>query len=151
MKAKFKFPNGIEAWSNVSGFKGIITSRSENLNNCNRYCLAPKVDNTGKLPDSYYFDENEIETDETFSPNEIVFKYPLGVEAESNITGMKGIIIARSLHLNGCFQYFIRPRVDKDGKMPDGIWLSENEVVVIKSDPINPGNKKTGGFPNRSF
>jgi len=147
--ATFKFPLGIEAWSNLSGFRGIVISRSENLNQCNRYYIAPKVDKDGKLPDGYYFDENEIETERIHTPTFIEFKHPLGVEAESNITGMRGIIIACSIHINGCFQYFIKPRVDRDGKLPDGSWLNENEVVIIKSEQINRGKKTTGGFPSR--
>jgi hypothetical protein len=56
----FMFELGCEVVSKISGFKGILTSRSEHLNGCNRYWVAPKVGKDGKLPDGYWMDEAEI-------------------------------------------------------------------------------------------
>lgn len=57
----FKIELGSECVSNLSGFRGIVTSRSENINGCLRYFLSPKVGEDGKLPDGYWFDEPELE------------------------------------------------------------------------------------------
>jgi hypothetical protein len=56
----FMFELGCEVVSKISGFKGVLTSRSEHLNGCNRYWVAPKVGKDGKLPDGYWMDEAEI-------------------------------------------------------------------------------------------
>ena len=56
----FKHELGLKAESNISGFSGIITCRSQNLNGCDRYFLSPKVTKDGTLPDGYWFDEAEI-------------------------------------------------------------------------------------------
>ncbi len=40
--------------------KGIVTARSENLYGCNRCYLQSRVDKEGKLPDSYWTDEDDI-------------------------------------------------------------------------------------------
>jgi hypothetical protein len=45
----------------VSGFVGIATARTMHLNGCVRYAVDPPVDNKGKIPDSYYFDEAQLE------------------------------------------------------------------------------------------
>lgn len=56
----FKHELGVEAEAKVTGQRGIITARSENLYGCNRYYLQSKVDKEGKLPDSYWTDEDDI-------------------------------------------------------------------------------------------
>ena len=53
---------GSEVKSRISGYKGIVVSRSEHLNGCNRYLISPqKINKDGELPDSYWFDEHELE------------------------------------------------------------------------------------------
>ena len=53
---------GSEVKSRISGYKGIVVSRSEHLNGCNRYLVSPqKVNKDGELPDSYWLDEHELE------------------------------------------------------------------------------------------
>ena len=59
---EFKHALGSEARDKVTGMQGIITSRSENLNMCNRYYIQPKWDNKGqKIPDGWWVDEMQIE------------------------------------------------------------------------------------------
>jgi hypothetical protein len=45
----------------VSNFKGIVTSRTEYLNDCVRYGVQPQVDKDGKLPAGEYFDWHQLE------------------------------------------------------------------------------------------
>ena len=59
--ARFTIDLGSEVRSNISGFKGMVTSRSEHLNGCNRYWVAPKVDKNGELKEGYWFDEAELD------------------------------------------------------------------------------------------
>ena len=60
----FTIELGSKVKSNVSGFAGMVTSRSENINGCNRYWVQPPVGTDGKLPDGSWFDEAEIEVTE---------------------------------------------------------------------------------------
>lgn len=69
-----------------------------------------------------------------------------GTIVESNINGFKGMITARADHLHGCNRYYVCPRVDKDGKIPDGYWFDEAELIVKKAPAIKPKNKDRGGF-----
>jgi len=56
----FKIELGKEVKDKVSGLKGIITSRSENLNMCNRYYVQPKADKDMKIPDGWWLDEMQL-------------------------------------------------------------------------------------------
>ena len=59
-KHTFKIEIGVKGKSNISGFIGIITARSQCLNGCDRYFINPKAKKDGTLPDGYWFDEGEI-------------------------------------------------------------------------------------------
>lgn len=79
-----------------------------------------------------------------------MFKIELGSEVKSKLTGFKGIAIANSIHLNGCNRIYVQPVVDKEGKMPDGSWIDEPEIEVIKKPKIKKDvSIKTGGFPSK--
>lgn len=60
----------------------------------------------------------------------MAFTIEMGSKVESDLCGFKGTITARAEHLNGCNRYWAQPPVDKDGKMVDGHWLDEDELVV---------------------
>jgi hypothetical protein len=59
--SNFTLELGVEVKSKISGFKGMISSRAEHLNGCNRYWVSPKVDKDNKIIDGYWFDEGELE------------------------------------------------------------------------------------------
>lgn len=57
----FKIELGTKVKSNINGFAGMVTSRSENMNDCNTYWVSPPVDKEGKLVKGIWLDEGEIE------------------------------------------------------------------------------------------
>ena len=57
----FTIELGATVKSNQTGFTGIVTSRSEHINGCNRYWVQPPVDKDGKLVDGAWVDENELD------------------------------------------------------------------------------------------
>lgn len=57
----FKFEMGLPARDTITGFQGVITSRTQFINGCNRYGIEPKMDKDGKLPEVHAFDEARIE------------------------------------------------------------------------------------------
>ncbi len=77
------------------------------------------------------------------------FLVELGAHVQSKISGLRGVVVARSEHINGCNRYYIQPKVDKDGKLPDGWWLDENELDVLPQEPLSRGNTERGGFASR--
>lgn len=81
----------------------------------------------------------------------VMWKFNLGDEVKSTITGFKGIIDARSEHYNGCKRYSVQPPVDKDGKMMDGYWCDEQSLELITSSKIKHKEVKTGGPQTKSL
>ena len=79
---------------------------------------------------------------------ECMFKYENGLKVKSNVTGLTGIITARSENLNMCHRYFIQPAADKDMKIPDGWWVDEQEIVVLNKE-LNDTTVHTGGPMSR--
>ena len=77
------------------------------------------------------------------------FLFELGTDVKSDISGFKGIVTSRSEHMNGCNRYWIQPKVGKDGKLPDGCWFDEGEIVVVSAPKLKRKNSDRGGFPSR--
>jgi hypothetical protein len=59
-KTMFTIEMGVKVKSKISGFQGVVVSRAEHLNGCNRYWIQPPVDKDGKLIDGYWLDEQEL-------------------------------------------------------------------------------------------
>lgn len=73
----------------------------------------------------------------------------LGDEVQCEVTGLKGIAVARITHLTKCTQIHIQPKVDKDGKHVEGWYIDEPMLNVvtkgkIKPPVIQPGQKAGG-------
>lgn len=61
MDEPFLLDLGVKVVSRINGFHGMIISRAEHLNGCNRYFVLPPVDKDGKMLEGYWFDEGELE------------------------------------------------------------------------------------------
>ena len=72
-----------------------------------------------------------------------------GVNVKSNITGFKGMVVSRSEHLNGCNRYWVQPKVDKNGKQPEGLWFDEGEIIVTSKPKLKAKNQDRGGFSSK--
>jgi hypothetical protein len=77
-----------------------------------------------------------------------MFKHTLGVEVESRVAKIKGIITSRSENLYGCNRYFVQPPAGKDGKYADGYWTDEDDLIV-KGKGVTTPKKNTGGPMSR--
>lgn len=78
-----------------------------------------------------------------------VFTIALGSMVKSNISGFSGMVTSRSEHINGCNRYWVAPKCDKDGKLPEGAWLDEQELVVTKKPTLINETPDRGGFPSK--
>ena len=74
-----------------------------------------------------------------------MFTVELGVKVSTRVTKQTGIITARSENLYGCNRYFVQPEVNKDGKVEDGFWTDEGDVVIQKGKKIEPDGTTKGG------
>lgn len=59
--AEFKYDLGSRAKDKISGFTGIIVSRSQHLFGCSRYWIAPETHKDGKVEGGGWFDEDSVD------------------------------------------------------------------------------------------
>ena len=73
----FKHKLGLLVKDKITGFEGILTSRTEYLTGCNRYAVQPRVLKEGNLIDACWFDEDQIEvTGQGILPENVQSKEP---------------------------------------------------------------------------
>ena len=75
----------------------------------------------------------------------------LGSKVKDKVTGFMGIATARVNYLNGCIQYCIEPRVDKDGKKSKDHYIDEGQLAVLDEDLVqieSPASSPSGVMPN---
>jgi len=54
----------------------------------------------------------------------------LGYQAEDRVTGFKGTIDSVTFDLYGCIQVSLKPKIDKEGKIPDGFWFDVTRLKI---------------------
>lgn len=75
----------------------------------------------------------------------ISMEIKLGMKAKDKVTGFKGIIISRTVFLNGCVRYTLQPEVSKkDGTIPSEAWFDEQQIDII-DEGVAMEPRKTGG------
>lgn len=67
-----------------------------------------------------------------------MFKFHRGEYLIDLVSGFSGVVTGRSDYLTGCNMYFLKPRVDADGKVRDGIWFDE---PALQYDPAHLNEK----------
>ena len=76
-----------------------------------------------------------------------MFKFDLGDEVQCLVSGFKGVIVGRTEYLNGCLQYSVRTRVNKD--MDSRIsWIDEAQLKRTKKQKVKVASKLVGGPHN---
>ena len=81
------------------------------------------------------------------------FKFEVGERVKDVVTGMSGVVMARSNFMTGCDQYGISPtKIGKDGKRPDWEYFDENRLVrngkgiSLPEDKVAKKSKVVRGF-----
>ena len=75
----------------------------------------------------------------------------LGEKVKCIVSGFTGITTARIEYLNGCIQYCVKPKMEKDGRNRDGIYIDQEQLEVVGSGILaakkKPKKKKRTGRP----
>ena len=80
-----------------------------------------------------------------------IFKFNLGDVLKCTVTGYTGTVICRNEWLNGCVQYCLKSKVDKDGKIQEGEWFDEGQLALKKAKPKpKPKPVRSGGPTSRT-
>ena len=70
----------------------------------------------------------------------------LGDLVEDEVTGFKGIVMAKHIYLQGCNRLTVQPSIGEDGKLPATETFDEPQLIILqpkkikrKTVPIDPG------------
>lgn len=58
----------------------------------------------------------------------------LGYKAKDKVTGYEGTVISVSFDLFGCVQIALKPAMNKEGKVEEGIWIDVNRITLIETE-----------------
>lgn len=72
-------------------------------------------------------------------------KFQLGDKVRDTVTGFEGIVTCKNEWLNGCLQYCVKGKVKKDKSIPEGEWIDEGQLTLIKAKALDVEKKPTGG------
>ena len=67
----------------------------------------------------------------------------IGDKVRDKITGFVGIAVSKMEFFNRCIQFGVVPRVGKDNKEPDEMFIDKNSLEIIKKKvKLRPINKE---------
>ena len=70
---------------------------------------------------------------------------PMGSKVKDRITGVKGIVTARTEFITGCIRYNVEQPVNKDGTVPEILSFDEERLDIVEP-PVEV--KGTSGGPH---
>lgn len=71
----------------------------------------------------------------------------MGDRAKDRITGLSGIVVARTEWLYGCTRITIQPEEFKDGKVPDNYTVDEAQCEVLARGAISGWQRPSAPQP----
>lgn len=160
MQKEFKYSMNTLAKDCISGFTGVIITRSAHLFGCAQYGLAPQELSTDGTPrKTEHFDEARIEIIDTSNvlnednSYDDIFAIKLGTEVKDKVSNFEGKVLLITENMNNCSQYYVEPTVDKDGKTRDGNWFDEGRLEVIGEGilPSEDASTKRGSVFSRDL
>ncbi len=72
-------------------------------------------------------------------------KIELGSEVQDTITKLKGVATGYCQYLNGCTQIGVQGKCQKDGTIPDVVWVDEPQIKLIKKTVTRKKKARVGG------
>lgn len=143
-----KFKLGTIVKDKVTGFTGVAENCATYLYGCDRYCVQPKIDKEGKIPDSVVLDVFQLDrVDEKTTVEPLPFPdqvVNLGDEVHDPISDMTGIATGRCLYLNGCARIYIETKIKKGGEIEaKGFWTDELSLTVKKKLKIKSADTES--------
>lgn len=160
----YKLKLGLKARDKVTGFEGVIVSRTICLNGCEQYAVRPLSTDSSKYKRAEVFDWQVIEyilengepivVQEPIEPKDPA-PFELGVVLEERIGKFRGTAVLIHQDLVGYVQYALKPKANKDNEVPDGEFfpveylslVPEPTVAVPKSDSGGPTSQQPAQGP----
>ena len=146
-----RIPLGTVVRDKVTGLVGIAENKADFLYGCTRYCVQPRVDKDGTVPENQMIDEPQLEIVEgekvvmsaVVEPEQLV---ELGQTVFDPVRDREGTVMGRAVYLNGCARLWVQPK-QKGEKERKSWWVDEPQVEPRKSfiKKVEKSEKKRGG------
>jgi hypothetical protein len=65
----------------------------------------------------------------------------LGDKVKDTVTGLTGIVVAKTHYLQGCTRIAVQPQKVKDGKPVEASWFDEPQLKLIEAEAISLKNE----------
>lgn len=121
----------------VSSLEGIATAEYTSISGYLQIGIRPEAKEDGSVSEAYYVDIQQIEVLEervVSATKANITSFEIGDIAEDKITGLEGTIIGRQIYLNGCVEFYIKPRRRFFGIIaaPEAAYSSSDELKLIR-------------------
>lgn len=139
---------GVTAKCKATGFQGVVMNRARYLHGSDRYEVQPPVDKDGKAPDSYTFDEVQLEVIDDkpkVRAEEAKALVELGQKVSDPISGIKGVAIAEAIFLNGCRRILVGTTRTNDRGHPVNTWIDEPQLEIQSKEVVAKSSSRTTG------
>lgn len=147
----------------ITGYEGIAFQETLLLSGTVQLAVQPQMSDDQKkagadMPGGMSMDIHTLEyVDEglrsrVITPPAVSVK--LGERVKDQVTGVCGMVTSRVTFLNGCVYFNVQQEADKDGKVPDPLFLDHKRLkkiddgisaTVAQEPPVQP--KATPGGP----
>lgn len=141
----------------VTGFEGVITTVSHEIDGSVLMGVQPRELDGGKPAEAWEFDIERLDPVSGAeailnTSSEPISNVKLGGIYRDRVTGMEGTAVRVVEFLGGCNRITIRPKVDKDGKLVDGILIPLEQAELVDAGPAKEAEKKktASGGPGTS-
>jgi hypothetical protein len=149
---QFKFALLSKVKDTVTGFSGVVMSATNYLTGCDRYSVQPTELKDGRPQDPYAIEEWRLELVDLLPKGEAAeFLYANGTQIKDALTGIEGVVVARTTYPSADQRYSIIPRGEKalDDRQK-WITIDETQVLPKKATPVALKQPvKSPGGPSR--
>lgn len=158
MAAK-EFPFGVQVRDIVSGFEGIVTSRTDMINGMVQYGVTPRITGHDNVLKARTIDPAQLVetgrgvTEKIQQPVARQVPIKLGQVVEDVTTGMIGVAFEKLIFMNGCVYFVIRLPVSKSkkrrGDLAREAVLPMEVLRVVNAQTVIPEATDSPGGPAR--
>ena len=139
----FKFNFGDEVEDIITGYRGLVITRSKFITGCDRYYVRPtKLTKEGKFLEGESFDENTLKlVSEKYSRsftkiNKPTFTFDTGDEVKNEPSGFKGIITGLHNYHDGSTRYSVRSSKKIKDEIGPSHDFTDMELTLVKKDKL---------------
>jgi len=133
----------------VTGVEGVAICRAQYLHGCIRLEVQPSKKKDDTIPESVMIDEVQIKIinkKQLIKVKKSKQLVKLGQKVYDPVSDLQGIVVARSVYMNGCSRVYLAFKKDHNGKYQDGRWIDEPQVRIVKEKrAVKQGSRLTGG------